>query len=403
MISGTAVDDVAVSNVQLALQRRSDGSWFDGNSFQISQTPPYAIAGRRGRHRRRRVEPIRPAAALNSGSSRTINAYTVVARSTDTAGNVQSVFNARHLVASSLCIGRTANDGHPGIAVAERVLPAGQHRRKRDRHALARFGQRSGHAGLGREARADPPLLPLLGRDFDILLGWRDDSSNTASPPRPPGRASTTRRARGRIRSTSSGRPTRAMPCCSKAAARIKPLWATGRARAISSRRVTPGVNGREYLQPRLRRADRRRSSLPAPNAKMQQLSTTISGTSADDLSGVATLAIEISSGTGALSYWNGGAWTPAQTWNPVGLVNPWTYSAPALVTGKDYYLRLQVTDAANNVYTTPVSTFTYDTTAPTVTMAAPVAGKLFRRAASPPRSPAPRPTRAPIRRASAR
>ena len=38
-------------------------------------------------------------------------------------------------------------------------------------------------------------------------------------------------------------------------------------------------------------------------------------------------------------------------------------------MTGKDYYVRLRVIDEAGNSYTSQASTFTYDTTLPTITL----------------------------------
>ena len=88
----------------------------------------------------------------------------------------------------------------------------------------------------------------------------------------------------------------------------------------------------------------------PSANARINNLAT-ISGIAADDLSSVGAIAVEISSGTGAKSYWNdsGAGWTGTQHWNSVTAAGRqrWNYTRADAVTGKDYYLRLLVTDVA--------------------------------------------------------
>ena len=67
--------------------------------------------------------------------------------------------------------------------------------------------------------------------------------------------------------------------------------------------------------------------------------------------------------------YWNGSSYQSGQIWITTTTANPWYYtiSCCALASGNLYYLRTQLTDAAGNVFTSLTSTFTYNTTAPTV------------------------------------
>src|SRR5262249_34355958 len=83
------------------------------------------------------------------------------------------------------------------------------------------------------------------------------------------------------------------------------------------------------------------------------------------------------SSGTGGSQvYWNGSTWGGEQTWNSVTVAASWNYTAPSLIGGKNYYLRMRVTDAAQtggNSFVWAVSTFTLDTTAPSIVLTSPV------------------------------
>src|SRR5207302_8072099 len=80
---------------------------------------------------------------------------------------------------------------------------------------------------------------------------------------------------------------------------------------------------------------------------------------------------VEISTGLGASKYyWTGSSYTLNQTWITTTTANPWYYTLPASALANGlYYARLQLTDFAGNPFTTFTSTFTYNTTAPTVTI----------------------------------
>src|SRR5207302_79177 len=109
----------------------------------------------------------------------------------------------------------------------------------------------------------------------------------------------------------------------------------------------------------------------PGANAAVSSAAVQMTGSETDDLSGVNTLQVEISTGLGASKYyWTGSSYTLNQTWITTTTANPWYYTLPASALANGlYYARLQLTDFAGNPFTTFTSTFTYNTTAPTVTI----------------------------------
>src|SRR6185437_4151974 len=118
--------------------------------------------------------------------------------------------------------------------------------------------------------------------------------------------------------------------------------------------------------------------TLPAANAFVNSLPL-ITGTASDDLAGVSNVNVEISSGAGTRSYWTGSGWSGSQGWNAATLyTSSWTYATPTWTTGIQFYLRLQVIDAAGNSFVTQASTFTYETQSPTITMSQPTAGAFY-------------------------
>ena len=129
----------------------------------------------------------------------------------------------------------------------------------------------------------------------------------------------------------------------------------------------------------------------PAASAGTSSATVQMSGTATDITgdpagSGVSIIQVEISTGTGASKFdWTGSTWSAnannnLPTWITTTTANPWYYTIPAnaLVSGNKYYLRFQLYDAAGNLFTSQVSTFTYDTTAPTVTISTPVANNFY-------------------------
>ena len=120
----------------------------------------------------------------------------------------------------------------------------------------------------------------------------------------------------------------------------------------------------------------------PSANAAISSASIHMTGAEADDLAGVQITQLEISTGTGSKSYWTGSTWTVpgSQTWITTTTAASWNYTIPsvALVSDQLYYLRAQFIDFAGNIFTTQITTFTYDTTAPTVVISTPANGAFY-------------------------
>jgi predicted phage tail protein len=68
-------------------------------------------------------------------------------------------------------------------------------------------------------------------------------------------------------------------------------------------------------------------------------------------------------------SYWNGSSWTPASTWVAASGTGSWSYALPALSNGIAYRVRAMAIDSAGNESAVISETFTFDTTAPAITM----------------------------------
>ena len=112
----------------------------------------------------------------------------------------------------------------------------------------------------------------------------------------------------------------------------------------------------------------------------MSSATVQMTGSATDDLSGVNLVQVEISTGLSPKSYYTGSGWTPSQIWITTTTANPWIYTIPtnALFSGTLYYVRAQLTDQASNTFDTQITTFTYDTQAPAVTIAMPVANNFY-------------------------
>ena len=93
----------------------------------------------------------------------------------------------------------------------------------------------------------------------------------------------------------------------------------------------------------------------------------TITGQAVDNHSGLAKIELEIEDSDNL--YWGGSAFDQASSsWVAVsGSLANWSYNSPAWIVNKDYTVRARATDRANNVSTTTLVTFTYDSTAPVV------------------------------------
>ena len=119
--------------------------------------------------------------------------------------------------------------------------------------------------------------------------------------------------------------------------------------------------------------------TLPATNSFTNSLSL-ITGTASDDLSGVESVQLTISSGTGVSQvWWNGSTWQGSVFPLSTTLYSSsWTYASPTWATGKQYFLQAVVMDNAGNTFTTAGSTFTYYNTAPTVTISTPINSNFY-------------------------
>jgi hypothetical protein len=102
---------------------------------------------------------------------------------------------------------------------------------------------------------------------------------------------------------------------------------------------------------------------------------TDICGTSADVGTGVQTVQVSVQLGTG--NYWDGSSGFNSATETGAAMMSvqntgTWNLAFPGtrLVNGSTYVVRVHVLDKVNNASTTSVSSFTYDTTAPTIPVA---------------------------------
>ena len=114
--------------------------------------------------------------------------------------------------------------------------------------------------------------------------------------------------------------------------------------------------------------------TLPATNSFTNSLPL-ITGTASDDLAGVKNVKLYISSGTGGGQvWWNGASWQGSAILNTATMfASSWTFTSPTWATGQQFFLQAVVTDNALNTFTTAASTFTFYTTAPTVTVSTPL------------------------------
>ncbi len=94
-----------------------------------------------------------------------------------------------------------------------------------------------------------------------------------------------------------------------------------------------------------------------------------ICGTAADTLSGLTSVTMTIQRSSNN-QYWNGTTWQTASSTRTATGTTSWFLSLPtsALTNGLTYTITTRATDAAGNVATPVVRTFTYDTARPTTT-----------------------------------
>lgn len=105
-----------------------------------------------------------------------------------------------------------------------------------------------------------------------------------------------------------------------------------------------------------------------------------IAGTAFDATSGVSQVKLSIRAGASG-HYWDGSAWVSGEQWLPATGTTSWTYAgvAPVWTDGETYTIRSQASDSAGNVEAPAAgSSFTFDVTAPAVTVVSPNGGEVW-------------------------
>jgi len=98
-----------------------------------------------------------------------------------------------------------------------------------------------------------------------------------------------------------------------------------------------------------------------------------ISGTASDDVA-LDKVRVSIENTTESV-FWNGTDWSSAtEVWLDATGTEVWTYTMPALTSGKSYQVRAKAIDTSTNESAVASDSFTFDTAAPTVTITSPVA-----------------------------
>ncbi len=128
-------------------------------------------------------------------------------------------------------------------------------------------------------------------------------------------------------------------------------------------------------------------TALPASTVTQPANGTTlkvvpvIGGTASDGAgSGVGLVEISIRQTADNL-YWSGVSWVSGERWLAATGSTAWTYNAtpPAWIDGASYTIRSRAVDAAGHAETpTAGASFTFDTTAPAVTVTAPNGGEIW-------------------------
>ena len=123
-------------------------------------------------------------------------------------------------------------------------------------------------------------------------------------------------------------------------------------------------------------------SSVAQPaNGTVLRVAPAIGGPASDGAgSGVSLVEISIRRNADNL-YWNGTIWVSGEQWLAVTGTTTWTYTAapPAWADGAGYTIRSRAVDAAGHTETPAAgSGFTFDTTAPAVTLTAPNGGEIW-------------------------
>ncbi len=107
----------------------------------------------------------------------------------------------------------------------------------------------------------------------------------------------------------------------------------------------------------------------------------TLSGTASDTggCGGLSAVKVQVYNVTGN-RYWNGSAWVSSPVWNDATIgVSGWSYTMPALTSGRQYIVKAKAEDGAGNSSSEVSASFWYDDTPPTVSITVPEDGKYYR------------------------
>ncbi len=98
----------------------------------------------------------------------------------------------------------------------------------------------------------------------------------------------------------------------------------------------------------------------------------------AGDVSGIATIELEVRDLGGPIRWWDGAAWTTTQTWLPITFTSPgdtavdWDYVSPLTGLSGDHDVRARATDGLGTTTTTLPVDFRVDTESPTIAITGP-------------------------------
>ena len=364
--SGTASGDVGVSNVQFAVQNMISGFWMASDySFTIGpQSNPNFI----------------PVTSLSGNA--TSWAFAPAGLANNLTGNQKYLLVAEAVAPSNL----TQNTFTVGVSSVQVIIdtappnitisfpsPVGTPSYKRNN-----VGNPSGNPGTGLTGTINEPLSLASGvKDFQFRLSYLSGGNTfyyTGSSSWTLNVAATAWVARANGSGAWSYPFNINWPASPSF---LMKLEVRGEDNALSQAGIGPGnlgvpsTVGTDIINFNLDDVPPQGAiTWPSANAAVSSATVNVVGTATDDQSGVGTTQIEVSTGQGGTPmYWNGSSYQSGQIWITTTTANPWSYtiSSSALASGNLYYLRTQLTDAAGNVFTSLTSTFTYNTTAPTV------------------------------------
>ena len=365
VISGTAADNNANVNVKVALYSPTDGRWYDGSGFNVAQSTPNFL-------------PVTTLSPNATSWTFTVSnpdlllldhrKYTIVAQATDVAGNIQSTYGVG---TSSLTI--TMDRSAPTVAITPPPNTGASYRPEN----IGESGSATRFQGTAADQLPNPSGLNQVQIQLSYVSGgnpyYWDGNINQFSSYTVTG-VTAWYNAGGTswIYTKDIVWPTDASHAITLSARGVDNASlgdATGGGNVSAPVSVSFNV---DIASPTGSIA------WPSSDATLSSATLQMTGPQADDLSGVSLTQVEVSTGLGASKYyWTGSSFTLNQTWITTTTAPTWFYtisnSALAPGNGSRYYLRAQLTDVAGNVFDTPVTTFTYNTTAPTIGISTPV------------------------------